>query len=259
MPGNKKTQPLIIANWKMKLTPAASAELARKVVKGGNKYKNVEVVICPGYAEIAGVGTIVKNSTIKLGAQNCFWEETGAFTGEVPPQTLQEYGVEYVIVGHSERRAYLGETDAMIHEKIKALFSMSMVPVLCIGESFNERQDGQKEVVLIRELHRALEGLWLNKLNRLVVAYEPIWVIGSGQAVSGDEAEHTHQVIKQALFDILPQPVVDEQVKIIYGGSVDPTNVGSFLAQPSIDGVLVGTASWDATQFSALIAATTRL
>lgn len=250
---------LIIANWKMKLGLAESLALAKKLAKSAARNKNVEVVICPAFTELAAVGEIIKGSGLKLGAQDCFWEEAGAFTGAISPKNLQEYGVEYVLVGHSERREHLAETNDMIHKKIRLLLSLGLMPVLCIGESFSERQEGLKEAVLIGEIHKALDGLLLNKLGRLVIAYEPIWVIGSGQAVEAAEAEHTHQAIKHALYDIFPRQAVDEQVKIIYGGSVDPGNIKPFLAEPTVRGVLVGTSSLDATIFSAIIATAAKI
>ncbi|OGY93055.1 MAG: triose-phosphate isomerase [Candidatus Komeilibacteria bacterium RIFCSPLOWO2_02_FULL_48_11] len=247
--------PLIIANWKMKVSGDEALTLARQAVKATAKYKSAEIVLCPGFTELAGVASAIKGSSLKLGAQDCFWEESGAFTGEISPQALFSYGASYVIIGHSERREHLAETGAMIRKKIFTAFRVGLVPVLCIGESFSQRQEGQKEVALIQELHQALDGLWLTEAQRLVVAYEPVWVIGSGQAVSGDEAEHTHQVIKQTLYDLFPASVVQEQLRIIYGGSVDPENVAQFTIQPTVDGVLVGGASLDATVFTALVAA----
>lgn len=247
--------PLIIANWKMKLSPIAGQELAQKIAKASVKYKDAEVVICPSFTEIAAISEIIKNTSLKLGAQDCFWETGGAFTGEISPESIRFYGGQYIILGHSERRTNLNESSIMLQKKVRTVLTCGLTPVLCVGESFNERQEGQKEVVLIRELTEAFNGLWFNKTDRIVVAYEPVWVIGSGQAVEPDEAEHTNLVIKHTLYDLLPQEVVDEQVRIIYGGSVDPENVADFIKQPTIDGVLVATASLDATVFSALIVA----
>lgn len=246
--------PLIIANWKMQLAPPDAPILARKIIKAAAKYQAAEVALCPAFTEIASVAEAVRGSRIALGAQDCFWEEKGAFTGEVSPLVLRAYGARYVLVGHSERREYLGETGDMVHKKVRTALAHELIPVICIGESFAERQEGQKEIVLIRQLHEALDGLAPNRLDKLVVAYEPIWVIGSGQAVAAVEAEHTHQVIKQALYDILPRAEVDEQIRIIYGGSVDPENTADFVRQPTVDGVLVGTASLEAVSFTAIIA-----
>ncbi|PJC40498.1 MAG: triose-phosphate isomerase [Parcubacteria group bacterium CG_4_9_14_0_2_um_filter_41_8] len=251
--------PLIIANWKMKLLPSQSLDLARKLKKASSKYAGAEVVVCPSFTEIAQVGEIIKDTNIKLGAQDCFWEEQGAFTGEVSPKSLLDYGVEYILVGHSERRQNLSETGDMIHKKVRLLFTLDITPVLCIGETFEERQDGLKDVVLTRQLHNALNGLWLNKGDKLVIAYEPVWVIGSGQDVDPEEIGHTHQIINQVLYDIFENSVVKDQIKVIYGGSVDPENVGAYISKASVQGALVGTASLDATQFSAIVAQAKKL
>jgi len=250
---------LIIANWKMKLNSSESLDLAKKIKKASIKYTGAEVVLCPSFTELAQVREIIKNSDIKLGAQDCFWEEKGSFTGEVSPKVLQDYNVKYVLVGHSERRQNLGETEKMIHNKVRFLFTTEMTPVLCIGETFEQRQDGLKDVVLTRQLHSALNGLWLNKSDRLVIAYEPVWVIGSGQDIDPDEIEQTHQIIRQLLYDLFEDRVVDEQIKIIYGGSVDPENVAKYISQPTVHGVLVGGASLDSTHFTSIIAQTKKL
>lgn len=251
--------PLIIANWKMNVTGDEAITLARQVVKATAKYQSAEIVLCPGFTELGAVAGAIKGSSLKLGAQDCFWEETGAFTGEISPQALLAYGASYVIIGHSERREHLAETGAMIRKKILAALKAGLAPVLCVGESFDQRAQGQKEVALIQELREALEGSWLTPAQQLVVAYEPVWVIGSGQAVSGEEAEHTHQVVRQTLYDLFPVSVVDEQIKIIYGGSVDPENVAQFTNQPTVAGVLVGGASLNATVFGALAGAAIRV
>ncbi|MBI1961671.1 MAG: triose-phosphate isomerase [Parcubacteria group bacterium] len=254
MRGNNHKQPLVIANWKMKLTASAALDLARKIKKASAKYRGAEVVVCPSFTELGAVADILDGSGAALGAQDCFWEEQGAFTGEVSPKQLAAYGVATVIVGHSERREHLRESGDMIHKKIRVLLSLGMRPVLCVGESFDERAEGQKEVSLAAQVHQALDGLWLTRAHELVVAYEPVWVIGSGQDIDPNEIEHTHQVIRQSLCDIFTPSVVDEHIKIIYGGSVDPENVGRYMAKPSVAGVLVGTASLDATRFSAVVA-----
>ncbi|MDP3995412.1 MAG: triose-phosphate isomerase [bacterium] len=246
--------PLVIANWKMKLLPEAALALAKKAAKASPKYKGADVVLCPSFTDLAAVGGAIKDTGISLGAQDCFWEEQGAFTGEVSAPALAQLGAGTVIAGHSERREHMAESSAMIHKKIRLLLSLGMRPVLCVGESFDERANGQKEVVLMRQLHEALDGLWLTNAHQLVVAYEPVWVIGSGQDVDPSEIEHTHQVIQQSLYDIFAHPAVDEHVKIIYGGSVDPENAGRYMRNPTVAGVLVGTASLDAASFSAIVA-----
>jgi len=246
--------PLVIANWKMKLGSAEALALAKKISKSSAKFGGAEVVLCPSFTELAAVSDIMRESGIRVGAQNCFWEEQGAFTGEVSPKQLLAHSITTVLVGHSERRAHLDESSEMIHKKIRMLLSLGLRPVLCVGEQFDDRAEGQKEVVLLKQLHDALNGLWLTDACQLVVAYEPVWVIGSGQDIDPNEIEHTHQVIEQTLYDLFSHQAVDEHVKIIYGGSVDPENVGRYIAQPTVDGVLVGTASLDATQFFAIVA-----
>lgn len=254
MHGSNRNQPLVIANWKMKLFPEQALDLAKKVKKASAKYAGAEVVLCPSFTELSAVADVIRGTSLLLGAQDCFWEEQGAFTGEVSPKQLAPYGASTVICGHSERRGTMQESGDMIHKKIRLLLSLGMRPVLCVGELFDERAEGQKEVVLLAQIRAALDGLWLTDANELVVAYEPVWVIGSGQDVDPNEIEHTHQVITQALGDIFTPKVVDEHVKIIYGGSVDSENVGPYARQKSVQGVLVGTASLDATQFSAIVA-----
>ena len=254
---NKK--PIIIANWKMKLTPSKTFSIAKSLVKNSTKYNKVDLVLCPSFSEISELAKIIDKTKIKLGAQDCFWERSGAYTGEVSPENLKEYGVDCAIVGHSERRQFLGETNEMVNKKIKSVLGVGVVPVLCVNESFEERQEGEKDNIIARSVREALADVWLNKLNRLIVAYEPVWAIGSGQVPDPEEVEHTNRVIKHTLYDILPQDMVDNQVKVIYGGSVDPDNVESFLKQPTIDGALVGTASLKADVFTALIAVANKL
>ena len=238
----------------MKLEPSEALKLAKKLARASVKFKGVDVVVCPTFTEIAQVAEILKGKKIKLGAQDCFWENSGEFTGEVSPKFLKEYGVEYVIVGHSERRQYVHATNEMVNEKIKALIEVGITPIMCIGETFEQRQEGEKDAILITELTHGLKDVWLNKSTNLVIAYEPIWMIGSGQEIDPTEVEHTHQVIKHTLNDIFPDSMVDEQIKIIYGGSVNPENITEFVEQSAVDGALVGGASLDAAKFSAVIA-----
>ncbi len=245
--------PLIIANWKMQLAPQEAYALAEKIAQAAPKYKGAEVVVCPSFTELAMVSEILKDTGVHIGAQDCFWDDEGAFTGEVSPKVLQEYGVTHVIIGHSERRQLLGGTDAMINKKIRMLLSLNMIPVLCIGETFEQRQDGEKEHVLMREIQKDLDGVWFTALNKLIIAYEPIWCIGTGQEMDAEELSHTTQVIRQSLYDLLPDTLVDEQIKIIYGGSVTPENCTEPLQDPLISGALIGGASLEHTSFSTVI------
>lgn len=243
--------PLIIANWKMKLGLDQSRLLAQAVKKIPTG--NAEVVICPSFPSLTTVSTVLARSRFALGAQDCFWEAHGAYTGAVSPETLHEIGCRYVIVGHSERRQYLGETDEMVRRKVAAALSAGLVPIVCVGETFEQRQTGHQDYALIQQTSRALEGIALTEDQQLIVAYEPVWVIGTGQAISPDQAQAAHQVIRQTLIDLFPLPLVTENIRIIYGGSVDSDNVGDFVSLEHTGGVLVGNASLDAGEFAALI------
>lgn len=250
--GTSDIQPLVLANWKMNLSVEASLNLARALVKNVNSAK-AEIVLCPSFPALSGVSQILKHGPVKLGAQDVFWKDSGAYTGEVSPQVLGELGVQYVLVGHSERRQYLGETDVMVNEKVRAALLHELTPVLCVGETFTERQQGLKDHVIARQVAVGVKGLSLGLSHRLVVAYEPIWAIGTGQAVEPADALHASQVIRQSLIDTLEDNVSDTQVAVIYGGSVDSSNVHSFIEQKLINGVLVGGASLGVEVFSSLI------
>lgn len=244
---------IIIANWKMRLTAVKAGQVADEFVEIYQPRPKVEVVICPTFTSIKLVSEKIKNQEIKLGAQDCFWEPEGAFTGAVSPQDLKELGCQYVIVGHSERRSYLNETNESVNKKVKAALKQGLIPVICVGETFEERQEGNKDFVVLTQVAKAIEGVSLNSTDQLIVAYEPVWVIGSGQAVEPEEAEHTHQVIKQVLIDQLEASAIRGKVKIIYGGSVDSSNIKDFFNQPNIDGALVGGASLNPVEFNELI------
>jgi triosephosphate isomerase len=254
-------KPIIIANWKMKLALAESLKLAKKILKESgirNQESGIEIVLCPSFIILSDIQKLIfkiRNSKfkIRLGAQDVFWETKGAFTGEVSAFMLKEAGCEYVIIGHSERREYLKETDEMIHKKIKVVLEEDLIPVLCVGETFGERQQGQKDFRIIMQVTKALEGIKIKPRQNLIIAYEPVWVIGSGQAVEPEEAEHTNRVIKQTLIDLFGSEIAEENFRIIYGGSVDSSTVKDFVDQPTVDGVLVGGASLDAEEFVKLI------
>ena len=244
-------KPIIIANWKMKLGSKESQKLALAIKH--NFVNRHQVVICPSFLDLIDMGQILKNSSIKLGAQDCFWETEGAFTGEISPKHLKEAGCEYAILGHSERRRHLGETDEIVHQKVKMALSAGLIPIICVGETFEQRQEGAKDYVLIQQTTKALEGISVSQDQAIIIAYEPVWVIGSGQAVEPAEAEAAHQVIWQTLFDFFPSELVKNNMSVIYGGSVDSDNVSSFTNLQNTNGVLVGTASLDAKEFIDLV------
>ena len=249
MPNDKK--PLIIANWKMKLSASQSAALAKEIkAKAGSR---AEVAICPSFTCLEAVGKILAGGEIKLGAQDCFWENNGAFTGEVSADQLKEAGCEMVIIGHSERRQHLLESDDMVHKKVRLAVQEGLTPIVCVGETFDQRQIGAADYVLIQQTTKALEGIEINPKQKVIIAYEPVLVIGSGQAIEPSQAQMAHQVIRHVLFDLFPSGPAKNNFSVIYGGSVDGGNVRSFTGLEEIDGILVGGASLKAEDFLAVI------
>ena len=243
--------PIIIANWKMKLGLPESLDLAKSVKKAATK--KVEIVICPSFVSLLAVGKILKGSGLKLGGQDCFWEKSGAYTGEISASELRQAGCEFVILGHSERRQNLGETDEIVHKKIKAALAGGLTPIICVGETFDQRQTGAKDYILIQQTTRALEGVDVRFDQRVIIAYEPVWVIGSGHAIEPSEAAMSHQVIRQTLFDLFHQSIVKNNFSVIYGGSVDEKNINRFISLENTNGVLVGGASLNAEEFLSII------
>ncbi len=247
-----KKLPLLVANWKMNLSVKESVVLSKNLCEAyiKNKFQErLSLVLCPTFPALSGVAEVIKKKNVSLGAQDVFWKTQGPYTGEVSPRVLVEIGVEYVIIGHSERRQFLKETDAMIQQKLLASLSEGLKPILCVGETFAERQSGQKDLVIARQVSSALNGVVLTPESHLIIAYEPVWVIGSGQAVEPREASETALVIYQTMLDFFSPKALKSQVSIIYGGSVDPTNIHYFVGQGLLSGVLVGGASLEDKRF----------
>lgn len=245
---------LVLANWKINLSLAQTLALTKKLLTGVTKLKgNFALGLCPTFPALVGVAKLLQKKKVLLGAQDVFWKPSGPYTGEVSPSVLHELGVKYVIIGHSERRQYLKETDIMIHQKLAATLAEGLTPVLCVGETFAERQAGQKDIVVARQVSTALTGITLSPGHELIIAYEPVWVIGSGQAVAPEDAFYIARVIRQSLIDIFSTRVVDNQVRIIYGGSVNMSNIASFVGRGKLSGVLVGGASLEEKSFLALL------
>jgi len=241
---------IVIANWKMKLTLAESRELAKKVKEKFIDFNEGEVAICPSFLSISDVNNIIKDSPVALGAQDVFWEEFGAYSGEISASMLKEAGCQYVIIGHSERRKFLMENYEMIHKELKAVLAVEgMVPIVCIGENWDERKTERRDYVLFEQLQQALTGISINDNQEIIVAYEPIWAIGSGTAIEPAEADYAHKIIRLTLNDMFGEDVVENNFKIIYGGSINKDNVVGFNGLDNIDGLLVGGASLDADEF----------
>lgn len=241
---------IIIANWKMKLGIEKSVGLAKEFKEIFYNFKAGEIIVCPSTIAISKTSEVLSETNIKLGGQNVFWEESGSYTGEISPEMLIESGCDYVIIGHSERRKYLLENYAMIHQKLKeVLYTDKLTPIICIGEENEDRKTDQRDIVLVEQLQQALGGIDLIGNQQVVVAYEPIWAIGSGIAIEPSEAEYAHKIIHLALKDMFDLEIANNNFRIIYGGSVTSENVNGFVNLEHLDGLLVGGSSLDAGEF----------
>jgi len=240
--------PCVAGNWKMNKTVAESISLVKELLPGIKGIDGVESIICPPFTALANVADQIQGTSLHLGAQNLYWEEQGAFTGEISPMMLVEF-VEYVIIGHSERRAYFNDTDDKVNKKILAALTADLNPILCVGETLEENEGGQTGEVVKRQITAGVKNVSEEQMASLKIAYEPIWAIGSGKAATPEGA---NQVIK----DFIREPLAEiwssklaEKIQVLYGGSVKPVNAKEFFAQPDIDGALVGGASLNAEPF----------
>ncbi len=244
--------PLIAGNWKMHKTLEQARALAREIRQGLAAGLQVEVVLAPPYTALTAVAAELSGSPVKLAAQDTFWEPQGAFTGAISPLMLRDAGCRYVIVGHSERRQHFGETNQTVNLKLKAALAAGLCPILCVGETILERQGGQTLKVVGRQLIEGLSGLTGDTPEPLVVAYEPVWAIGTGLTATPDQAQEVHAFIRVKLPELLGAA---DDIRILYGGSVTPENSASLMQEPDIDGALVGGASLKADSFLKIIAA----
>ena len=245
-------KPLIAGNWKMFKTGAEAVETARQLVDLVADISETEVMIAPPFTALAPVAEILKKSPILLGAQNLYWEKEGAFTGQISPLMLVATGCQYVIIGHSERRQYFGETDHSVNKKINAANNHGLIPIFCIGESEQERESGQTFSVLDKQVKKGLEGFFAENLKTLVIAYEPVWAIGTGKTATNDQAQEVHQFLRSLVGELFGETLA-KSLRILYGGSVKPGNISELMARSDIDGALVGGASLDAETFSKII------
>ena len=244
--------PFIAGNWKMNKTVAEAVELVRDLKASLSGVQGVEVAVAPPFTALYAVSKELKDSSICLAAQNLFWEEKGAYTGEVSPVMLKELGCHYVIIGHSERRQFFGETDGTVNRKIKAAMTHGLKPIFCVGETLNEREGGKTFSVLERQVEGGLENLSAKEIESLVIAYEPVWAIGTGKTATPQQAEEVHRFIREKLAKTVSRPFADS-VRIQYGGSVTPENVKGLMSQENIDGALVGGASLKQETFSKIV------
>jgi triosephosphate isomerase (TIM) len=246
--------PVVAANWKMNKTVAEARHLVSELVPAIQSFENVERVICPPYISLLAAAALLEGSGIGLGAQNMHWEEAGAFTGEVSAQMVAEL-CRYVILGHSERRAYFDETDAGVNRKAQAAFGHGLVPIVCVGETLEEYEAGRTGEVVSRQIREGLAGLRVENGKALVIAYEPVWAIGTGRAASGPDANAVvADTIRPGLEELLGEQLASE-IRVLYGGSVTASNAAEFFGQPEIDGALVGGASLKVKEFSGIVQA----
>jgi triosephosphate isomerase len=246
--------PFVAGNWKMYTTAASARQLASAVVEGLGSERRVRVALCPPFPYLMTVAEAVRGSAVELGGQNLYPEKEGAFTGEVSPTMLLDAGCRHVILGHSERRHKLGETDAFINQKVKAALAAGLHVILCVGETLEERQADRTHSVLNRHLKSGLAEVSATDMARVVVAYEPVWAIGTGQNATPEQAQDAHAFLRRGVAEIAGEKVA-QSLPIQYGGSVKPDNAATLLAQPDVDGALVGGASLKADQFLAIVRA----
>ena len=244
-------KPIIAGNWKMYKTIPEARELVTGIKEKLKATGQVEVVVCPPFTALAPVAEVLKGSGIGLGAQDLFWEEEGAYTGEVSPVMLRDLGCQYVIIGHSERRQYFGETDETVNKKVKAALAHGLRPIICVGESLAQREAGETETLVATQVEKALAGVEATEIPQIVIAYEPIWAIGTGRSSTGEDANQVIGLIRKTIARLYRQELAD-QVRIQYGGSVKPENIKEFMTQPEIDGALVGGASLKVDSFLAI-------
>ncbi|MHB8112911.1 MAG: triose-phosphate isomerase [Bellilinea sp.] len=249
--------PFVAGNWKMNKTVEEARALVAEMLPGLQEVKSVEQVLCPPFMSLMPVSAMLVGTEIGLGAQNLHWEEKGAFTGEVSPGMVKEF-CKYVIIGHSERRTYFGETDETVNKRTLAALAKGLVAIVCIGETLTENEAGQTAAVIERQIREGLKNIPVEQLTRLVIAYEPVWAIGTGRAATGPDANRVvAAMIRPALRELHGKAVADA-TRVLYGGSVTGSNAAEFFSQPEIDGALVGGASLKPVEFVEIVRAAAR-
>jgi len=244
---------IVAGNWKMNKTASEAAALIDGIKKEVADVAQVEVVVCPPFTDLKAAAAACAGSNVKLGAQNVHWEASGAYTGEISAAMLKDLGVEYVIIGHSERRQYFGETDETVNARTKAALAAGLIPIVCVGETLAERDAGNMEAVVVRQTKAGLDGLG-GDLAKVVIAYEPVWAIGTGRTASPAQAQEVHALIRRTLAEIADGDLANT-IRIQYGGSMKPENAQELMSQPDIDGGLIGGAALKAESFAAIVKA----
>lgn len=249
---DKERKLIIAGNWKMNRTVAESLDLVQDLKRELANVKEVDIVVCPPFTALCDVSKAILDSNIRLGAQNMSEQKMGAYTGEIAAGQLKEFSVRYVILGHSERRANQGETDEMVARKAVAAHGASLKPIVCVGESLSDREGGRTEKVLDKQVRGSLAGLSREQMEETIIAYEPVWAIGTGKTATTEQAEQAHAFIRRLLVSLFDDTVA-RRVRIQYGGSVKPSNARELMGQPDVDGALVGGASLESRSFADII------
>jgi triosephosphate isomerase len=243
---------MIAANWKMHKTVPEAVALAQRLRDAFPEPGDRDIVIAPPFTALGSVSAVLKGSPVRLSAQNMHWEAQGAYTGEISSAMLVDAGCEFVILGHSERRTLFGETGGMVNRKVRAAIRAGLKPILCIGETLEQRQSGATFAVLEEQIKEGLNNIDSGDIRRVTFAYEPVWAIGTGETATPDQAQETHRYIRERLTSLYGEDIASGAV-IMYGGSVNPGNVGSLMEQPDINGALVGGASLEFESFAGII------
>jgi len=249
---NAKRRPILAGNWKMNKTTAEARDLAAKLIPLVSGAKDRDIVLAPTFTALSTVAEAIKGTNMSLSAQNLFWEDKGAFTGEISAEMLLDLGCKYVIIGHSERRQYFGETDETVNKKVRQALNKGLLPIVCVGELLIEREAGKANDVIDRQVTGALKGVTAAEMQKIVIAYEPVWAIGTGKTATPDQANEIHLFIRNKVKSMYSAEVAGA-LRIQYGGSVTPENVSTLMAMPDIDGALVGGASLKPESFAALV------
>ncbi|MDA8100644.1 MAG: triose-phosphate isomerase [Nitrospiraceae bacterium] len=247
-----KRKPIIAGNWKMNMTAVDAVDLVRKLSYSIVNVKDREIVVAPPFTSLAAVEEAIRDTNIALAAQNMHWVDKGAFTGEISADMLLDSGCKYVIIGHSERRQFFGETDETVNKKIKQALKKGLLPIMCVGETLAEREAGKLDEIISRQITGGLKEISADDMKKVVIAYEPVWAIGTGKTATPEQANEVHALIRGKVKSLYNADVA-EGLRIQYGGSVTPENVSQLMAKPDIDGALVGGASLKPDSFAALV------
>jgi len=245
-------KPIIAGNWKMFNTINEAVELVNGLKRNLSDVDQVDIVVSPTYTALSDVNELLIDSNIKLSAQNVYFQENGAFTGEISPHMLKDVGCTYVIIGHSERRKYFGETNETVSKKVKKALEVELLPIVCVGESLEDRESGKTFDVVRDHVEGSLDGLTADDMKNVIIAYEPVWAIGTGKTATPDQAQEVHKYIRELLKNIFDEEV-SNNTRIQYGGSVKPDNIKELMAQEDLDGALVGGASLKVDSFTDIV------